>query len=181
MTNDNNRLEKTVCARLSKHFRPIAIPRTDGSRRRWNHNARTVLLNLLAQIEILPELDACVWDDPDQYPATIRTIGIPYKPRAWFDKSLDTSRRQAYSRATRWLEQAGLVRRIMEPHRNRITHLRFTLEGLITALEIAGPGADRLTIAEGLQLTHWGRKLADKIRFEPRQDDPNASDQAAPQ
>ena len=151
---------RTVCDTLSEITEPTVRPKMKDATGRLNRNACEILLNVLAQIEVFPELDVNLAAGLNPYPAAMRTIGVPYRPDTWFDKPLDNVRRQAYSRATKWLERAGLVHRITEPYRNRVTHLVLTFAGLQQAIEIAGPQADRLAITEGLRMTNWGKDLA---------------------
>jgi len=160
MAADQHRLPTPVCDSLSEMPTSIAMPPMDGTTGRLDRNAREILLNVLAQIEAFSELDASLAEGPDQYPSTMRSMGVPYQPNAWFAKPLDDARRQAYSRATKQLERAGLIQRVTEPDRNRVTHLLLTPAGLRCAMELAGPHADRMAVAKGLWLTNWGRDLA---------------------
>jgi len=140
-----------------------------------NDYARNLLLSVLAEIKTLPALV-----NPTAL-AQSRDLGIPYKPAEWGKAPLDYARRQAYSRAALRLENLGVLRRITERHRDRVTHVQLTATGLRLALWLAGRRADRSAIAEGLRLTHWGRDLAAKIRVRPRQEKRDTSAQAARQ
>ena len=93
----------------------------------------------------------------------MRDNGIPYRPAEWYGIALDCAERQAYSRAAMRLEAYGVLRRITEPRRDRVTHLQLMPLGLRLALRLAGRRADRSAIAEGLRLTRWGKDLAASI------------------
>ena len=129
-----------------------------------NEYGRNLLLSVLAEIKTLPALA-----NPLGL-AEARDLGIAYKPAQWDSAPLDYARRQAYSRAALRLENLGVLRRITERHRDRVTHVQLTATGLRLALWLAGRRADRSAIAEGLRLTNWGKELAAKIRVKPRQD-----------
>ena len=62
------------------------------------------------------------------------------------------------------LERDGYVTRITEPRRDRITHLRPTLNGLMWAFR-ASPATDIDIVVTALRRTEWGRGLADDIEI----------------
>lgn len=119
-----------------------------------------ILVALLAEIEVFADVpeDALLGNDP--YVRSMVTIGIPYSPATWFGEAVTPSQRMACSRAARRLATEGLVERILEGHRDRVTHLVPTTGGLRQALKIAGPDACSGAVMEGLQRTTWGRPLA---------------------
>lgn len=95
--------------------------------------------------------------------AGLRRHGIPYSTCEWFGP-IDDWQRQRYSRATMRLEGNGYVIRITEPRRDRVTHLRPTLNGLMWALR-ASPATDIGEVTTALRRTEWGRRLADDIEI----------------
>lgn len=121
---------------------------------------RQLLLALLANLEAFAELPddlAALSTHPEV--AGFRVRGVPYRPNHWFRQAPTPGRRQARSRALRRLASAGLVRRITQPRRDRVTHVQFTQRGLALALALAGADADRGAVAEALRRTAWGEAL----------------------
>jgi hypothetical protein len=119
---------------------------------------RELLLILLAEVEVLGELTTrrkTVRDDS----SAVSGHGVRYEPTRWFGQSLSQARRKSFSRAARRLSGDGSVVRVTEPHRDRVTHLKFTAEGLQRALRLAGADADRNAVFTGLRTTAWGRAL----------------------
>ena len=125
--------------------------------------AEKILLAVLAEIETLPILGSSLTRGTMPELVQMRDHGIPYRPAGWYGVPLDCAARQAYSRAALRLETHGVLRRITEPCRDRVTHLQLTALGLRLALSRAGHRADRSAIAEGLRLTRWGKDLAANI------------------
>lgn len=125
--------------------------------------AEQILFNVVAEIEAFAELDESLEDEPTGYVRAMRAVGVPYQPDVWFP-GLTPARRKAYSRAARRLEGAGLVRRMTEPNRDRLTHLQLTPAGLRRALDLIGPGSDRTAVLEGLLRMAWTWELIDAIR-----------------
>jgi hypothetical protein len=95
--------------------------------------------------------------------AGLRRHGIPYAPCEWFGPVND-KQRQRYSRATMRLEGDGYVIRITELRRDRVTHLRPTLNGLMWALR-ASPATDIGEVTTALRRTEWGRRLAEDVEI----------------
>ena len=122
--------------------------------------ATDILAAVLAGIETLPEVDAGLEGGATRWLAKLRDLGVPYQPDDWFDGPLSCARRKAYSRAAMRLEGAGLILRITQPNRDRVTHLQLTAAGLRRALRMVGSSANRAAVAEGLRRTTWGRELA---------------------
>lgn len=134
-----------------------------------NEYARSILLSVLAETESLLRLGSALTRGVTWELVQVRDQGIAYKPAKWNGTPLDYAQRQAYSRAVLRLEGFGVLRRITEPHRDRVTQVQLTAVGLRLALRLAGRHADRSAIAEGLRLTNWGRELAPLIRVKPPQ------------
>ena len=128
-----------------------------------NDHAEKILFGVLAEIEALPIFGPALTRGATPELVQIRDNGIPYRPAEWYGIPLDCAERQAYSRAAIRLEAHGVLRRITEPRRDRVTHLQLTATGLRLALSRAGRRADRSAIAEGLRLTRWGKDLAANI------------------
>jgi hypothetical protein len=133
-------------------------------RRSADRDADAILCAVLAEIEAFAELDELVAHGPDPGALAMRTVGVPYRPAMWFSEPLTAARRKAYSRATERLEWAGLVRRVPGGEGRRVSRVQLTAWGLRRALELAGPGADREAVAEGLCRTAWGGHLAEVVR-----------------
>ena len=125
-----------------------------------NEYAEKILFGVLGEIEALPILEPMLTQGATPELVQMRDNGIPYRPAEWYGVPLDCAARQAYSRAAMRLEACGVLRRITEPRRDRVTHLQLTAFGLRLALSRAGRRADRSAIAEGLRLTRWGKNLA---------------------
>lgn len=125
--------------------------------------ADRILLNILAELEVLADVPEDMMDTPEPYLRTIVTKGVPYRPTAWFGATLPDAARMAYSRAARRLVRDGLLCRLTEPARDRVQCVHPTLDGLEHALELAGTNGDRESVARGLRRTHWGLALADAI------------------
>ena len=125
-----------------------------------NEFAEKILFGVLAEIETLPMLRSALTQGATPELVGLRDTGIPYRPAEWYGVALDCAARQSYSRAAIRLEAHGVLRRITEPRRDRVTHLQLTATGLRLALSRAGRRADRSAIAEGLRLTRWGKDLA---------------------
>ena len=133
-------------------------------RRRVDRDADAILRVVLAEIEAFGELPAIVAHGPDPGVVAMRNVGVPYRPGAWFSEPLTAARHKAYSRALERLECEGLVHRITGEKGQRVTQVQLTAAGLGQALELAGPGADRAAVAEGLRRTEWGDSLASAVR-----------------
>ena len=126
-------------------------------------HSQLLLLAILAEIEAFAELPDDVLDVPDRYLAAMVQNGVPFAPALWIGRPLPASRRMAFSRATRRLAASGLIRRLTEPHRDRVRQVVPTASGLRRALSLAGDKADRTAVREGLARSHWGRTLANQI------------------
>ena len=122
-----------------------------------------ILVAVLAEIEALPYLGTELEAGATRSLAELRDVGIPYRPGDWFGGPLSPARRKAYSRAATRLEDAGLVLRVTEPNRDRVTHLQPTAAGLRRAMRLVGRRADLAAIAEGLRRTAWGGHLAEVV------------------
>jgi DNA-binding MarR family transcriptional regulator len=125
----------------------IYTPTIDTSYITLNRHSKNILLAILAEIEAsnLPKPE----------------LGIRYRPSKWFGE-LTEAERQAYSRALRKLDDAGLLIRITEENRDRVAYVRLTTGGLWKALEV-NPDADRDAIAESLSRTNWGADVLDGL------------------
>lgn len=55
---------------------------------------------------------------------------VRYAPAAWFPETPTSARRKRWSRWTRRLARAGLLERITEPSRDRVTDVRLTPDGM---------------------------------------------------
>ena len=64
-----------------------------------------------------------------------------YEPAAWFRKRPTSRNRSRWSRWTRRLASAGLVRRLTEPNRDRVRQVVVTKRGLAWIHEHCGCGA----------------------------------------
>lgn len=118
-----------------------------------------ILLITLAEIESFGELPWEIIEHcPDRYVAAMKYTGIPYRPSVWF-RPCSVALRKACSRAAQRLELAGLLDRVIQRHRNRVTHLQLTPAGFDAALDLAGEAADQILIDRGLQRTAWGADL----------------------
>lgn len=93
----------------------------------------------------------------------MRRHGVPYAPCQWFGP-LSDAERQRYSRATMRLEREGYLTRITERHRDRVTHLVPTLNGLMWVLRSEGM-LNTDSLAVGLRRTEWGGRLADELEI----------------
>ena len=71
---------------------------------------------------------------PDQTP-------ICYEPASWFRQRASVRNRSRWSRWTRRLASAVLVRRVSEPSRDRVRHVGVTPSGRAWIDEHCGPGA----------------------------------------
>jgi hypothetical protein len=132
-----------------------------------SEHARRLLRAILIEVEWLPAFGCDLPNGRTLELKGIRDKGIPYAPSKWDDVPLSDAQRQAYSRAAIQLQQYGLLERITESRRDRVTHVRLTPNGLRLALQLAGPDADRSAVAEGLRRTNWGRELAAGVPIEP--------------
>jgi hypothetical protein len=131
-----------------------------------------VLIAMLADIEVFAEIDPAVIDSsPDPYILGMVHSGVPYKPSAWFGCVTNTES-HVLGRATRRLERQGLVTRVIESKRDRVTHIRPTVAGLLSAIRaakeanvtmVAAKEANVGMVAAGLRRTNWGQLLADRL------------------
>ena len=128
-----------------------------------NDKAKGILTAVLAEIEALGR-----WEESDGQTVwrpreltALRHVGVPYRPAAWFGGPLGCAQRQAYSRAVRRLDRAGLVWLIRQRRRDRVSYLQLTAAGLRWAL--AGSRVDHTALAEGLRRTVWGADLAGEV------------------
>lgn len=64
-----------------------------------------------------------------------------YEPTAWFRQRPTSRNRSRWSRWTRRLASAGLVRRLTEPNRDRVRQVAITKRGLDWIHEHCGSGA----------------------------------------
>jgi hypothetical protein len=142
-------------------------------RRQVDRDADVILCALLAEIETFGELPEIVARGPEPHVVAMRSIGVPYRPSAWFSEPLTPARHKAYSRATERLECAGLVCRITGEKGQRVSRVQLTPAGLDRAIELAGPSADRTAVAEGLRRTAWGRELVAALPAGGRRQSPN--------
>lgn len=68
-------------------------------------------------------------------------VPVRYAPADWLAKSPTLARRKRWSRWTRRLAEAGLLERLTEPSRDRVTAVRVTEAGWRWVREQFGPGA----------------------------------------
>jgi hypothetical protein len=71
---------------------------------------------------------------------------VRYAPAVWFEERATPARRQRWSRWTRRLTWAGLLDRITEPSRDRVTHVRLTPDGMAWLDEHVGGTSHDLEI-----------------------------------
>ena len=71
---------------------------------------------------------------------------VRYTPAVWFTDRATPARRQRWSRWTRRLARAGLLARITEPSRDRVTHVRLTPDGCAWLDEHVGGSTSDLDI-----------------------------------
>lgn len=93
------------------------------------------------------------------YDTPIKVFGPPYDPKLWWEADhgvIGVAERQAFSRAAKTLEAAGLVVLIRQ-HGTRLSHLKPTAKGLQVALRLT-PEADRVSIAKAVRTATWGTK-----------------------
>ncbi len=64
-----------------------------------------------------------------------------YEPADWFRQRASVRNRSRWSRWTKRLASAGLVRRVSEPSRDRVHHVGVTTSGRDWIDEHCGPGA----------------------------------------
>ena len=64
-----------------------------------------------------------------------------YEPAVWFNRSPTACHRMRWSRWTRRLADAGLIRRLTEPNRDRVREVTVTPSGLEWIAEHCGGGA----------------------------------------
>ena len=64
-----------------------------------------------------------------------------YEPVAWFRQRPNSRNRSRWSRWTRRLASAGLVRRLTEPNRDRVRQVAITRRGLAWIHDHCGSGA----------------------------------------
>lgn len=119
---------------------------------------------ILAEIETFADLSDELLDSNVWYVKEMATVGVPYRPAVWLNRRpLPRDRRQSISRVARRLERHGLVQRITEAKRDRVTHLRPTPAGLWRALALAGAKSDHQAVIRGLRLIYWAGSLAAEI------------------
>ena len=75
-----------------------------------------------------------------------QTSSVRYRPAVWLQEKPTPSRRQRWSRWTRRLATAGLLERICEPSRDRVTHVRITPDGIAWLDEHVGGSTSELDI-----------------------------------
>ncbi len=127
-----------------------------------------VLLHVLAEIELFSTIDGLLFEMKHPYVEGVQQLGIPYRPAVWLGGPLSGSRRKAVSRATMKLALRGLVERMTQRRRDRVTHLRLTPAGFRLAIELAD-GIDWPQLAASLALIAWADGLWDEFnRFAPR-------------
>ena len=119
-----------------------------------------VLLHVLAEIEIFSTIDDLLFEMKHPYVQSMQQLGIPYRPAVWFGGPLSGSRRKAISRATMKLALRGLVERMTQRRRDRVTHLRLTRAGFCQAIELAGD-IDWPQLAASLAIIAWADGLWD--------------------
>ncbi|MCA9185218.1 MAG: hypothetical protein KDA99_06345 [Planctomycetales bacterium] len=73
-----------------------------------------------------------------------------YEPVIWFQQIPTSRNRNRWSRWTRQLANAGLVRRLIEPNRDRVRQVAITKDGLTWIHEHCGSG-----VIDDLDL-NWG-------------------------
>lgn len=134
-------------------------------RRLINRHQRDILLAMLAELEVLGSRTQHELRNANTHLVDMRNHGIPYTPDDWFESPLPAARRKALSRAAQCLESRGLLIRLTETNRNRVTHLLPTLDGLLRAIRLTSQ-ADFISIIAGLQRTAWGGRLAVLLQAE---------------
>lgn len=129
---------------------------------RWPEpDGEQILMCVMAEIETFAELNRHVATNIEE-PSISGMLhrGVSYRPSVWFG-NLSGARSKAISRATMRLERDGFARRIVEPRRNRVTHIRPTLAGMRYMTDVHQARPER--IAAGLRRTRWGPALADEL------------------
>ena len=77
---------------------------------------------------------------------------IPYEPAVWFRQRASARNRSRWSRWTRRLASAGLVRRVSEPSSDRVRQVGVTPSGRAWIDEHCGPGA----LSQSIPRESWG-------------------------
>ena len=84
-----------------------------------------------------------------------RQAGIRYEPAIWLHQKPTVTRRQRWSRLTKRLERAGLLERIVERTRNRVTHVRLTKSGRAWLDEHVEPDLLPIDLADIAVSDNW--------------------------
>jgi hypothetical protein len=122
-----------------------------------DRDGNRVLLQVLAEIEVFSTIDL-LFETKHPYVEGVQRLGIPYRPAIWFGGPLSGSRRKAISRATTKLAVRGLVKRMTQNRRDRVTHLRLTRAGFRRAIDLAGE-FDLGQMVESLARIDWADPL----------------------
>lgn len=88
----------------------------------------------------------------------VRSLGSEYIPSWWSkvdEQPYGPRDRQAFSRATKTLEAAGLLV-LIRAYECRLTHVRITPLGLKVAMKLNGDWVNRRAVATALRATAWG-------------------------
>lgn len=126
---------------------------------------RFVLESLLREIEKfgrLPEWRRRL-TNPEAEQMILR--GVRYKPSRWTSEAITPARRVQLSRTIRRLDATGLVTRLTERGRDRVSCLQFTTGGLSLALNLADGAVNFDAVIDGLDLTDWGQLILES--FDP--------------
>lgn len=127
-----------------------------------DRDSNRILLQMLAEIEVFSTIDDLLFETKHPYVPSVRRLGIPYRPAAWFGDPLSGTRRKAISRAAMKLAVWGFIERRTQNRRDRVTHLRLTPTGFRRAFHLADK-IDLRQLAQSLARIDWAEGLGKEL------------------
>ncbi len=124
-----------------------------------DRDGKHILLAVLAELEVFSTLDETLFEKGNPYVWNVRHVGVLYRPAVWFGGPLSASRRKSLTRATRKLTRDGLVDRVTEKRRDRVTHLKLTPNGFSQALQLADQKVEWQQLVDSLAWIEWADDL----------------------
>ena len=125
-------------------------------------NQRRLSKRLVAELEVFAEIDLDVPGITDRWIVGMLRHGIPFTPSYW-SGGQNPRLKMRLVRAAKQMEQAGMLKRVTEPNRDRTTHVAPSPELITDTIERLGNQVDVNAVVAGLARTDWGRGIADQV------------------
>ena len=117
---------------------------------------------LVAELEVFAEINLDVPAITDSWIVGMLRHGIPFTPNYWAGDQ-NPWRKMQLVRAVKQLEQMCLLKRVIEPNRDRTTHVIPSSELIAATIDQLGDEVDVVAVVAALSRTDWGIGTAGQL------------------